>query len=287
MAEPQQQKERERRRLTKRITTTTTTTTTTIASTSSSASPPTPPDQFSARESSLFDRRTSAHSNDIAYSAVHSPGPSPPRNHHAFAASGAGRFSLAEPNPRLGRPFGSQKLDNISYASHASYTSYASAPNAYQPVATPVPPSNAFGVAAGSGNPRSSAVAFNPPPLPHSKTWDERLLSPKLRASQSFAALGAAVKMERITPPRNEKSDQVSPRQRYSDEARPDGKKKSMFASFLNGVKSGPRRPTISTPSNPMHVTHVGIDNETGKFTVGLPIETISRDELTDDFFFC
>jgi hypothetical protein len=63
----------------------------------------------------------------------------------------------------------------------------------------------------------------------------------------------------------------VSPRQRYSDEARPDGKKKSMFANLLNGVKSNPRRPTISTPSNPMHVTHVGIDNETGKFTVRTP----------------
>ncbi|KAF2398615.1 Pkinase-domain-containing protein [Trichodelitschia bisporula] len=63
----------------------------------------------------------------------------------------------------------------------------------------------------------------------------------------------------------------TSPRQRYSDEARPD-KKKGMFSSLLNGVKGNQRRPTISTPTNPTHVTHVSIDNATGQFT-GLPPE--------------
>ena len=242
MAEPQHQKERERRRLTKRITNTTNTNT----------AVQTPATPFSAR-------RTSVNSTDVAYSAVHNHRPSSSRTNFtaaaaaasAAAAGGAGRLSLTQADELVGNPFDSQKLlkDLDNTTSHI-------APNVYQPVTAPIT------------NSRSSIATFIPTPLSHSKTFDERLLSPKLRASQSFAALGAATKMERISPPRSEKSDPVSPRQRYSDEARPDGKKKSMFANLLNGVKSNPRRPTISTPSNPMHVTHVGIDNETGKFTV-------------------
>jgi p21-activated kinase 1 len=254
MAEPQHQKERERRRLTKRITTTSTPSTTNTA-----AQTPAPP--FSARESSFSGRRTSVNSNEVAYSAIHTHQPSSSRT---IYAGGAGRLSLSQPDELVGRAFDSQKdPDN---------TSHAVTPNVYQPVTTPISPPIAL-----SANPRSSVATFIPTPLSHSKTFDERLLSPKLRASQSFAALSAAIKMERISPPRGEKSDQVSPRQRYSDEARPDGKKKSMFANLLNGVKSSPRRPTISTPSNPMHVTHVGIDNETGKFTVSPPPKAIGR----------
>lgn len=105
-----------------------------------------------------------------------------------------------------------------------------------------------------------------PPPLLHSATLDPRLLSPKLRQSQSSTALGR--KMERITPPRSD-SGMKSPRQRWSDEAKPEtGKKKGIFSSMMNGVLGSPRRPTISTPTNPMHVTHVSIDNETGQYTV-------------------
>jgi p21-activated kinase 1 len=100
--------------------------------------------------------------------------------------------------------------------------------------------------------------------------------SPGLRQSASFSAL-ARTTMETITPPRSDGGTK-SPRQRYSDEAdaalksknrRSDGgKKKGAFSSFVNSVLGSPRRPTISTPTNPMHVTHVSIDNETGEFTV-------------------
>ncbi|KAJ4298942.1 signal transducing kinase of the PAK [Kalmusia sp. IMI 367209] len=84
-----------------------------------------------------------------------------------------------------------------------------------------------------------------------------------------------------ITPPRSDGGTK-SPRQRYSDEADASnasknrksdgGKKKGAFSSFMNSMLGSPRRPTISTPTNPMHVTHVSIDNETGEFT-GLPKE--------------
>lgn len=119
-----------------------------------------------------------------------------------------------------------------------------------------------------------------PPPRPrpphHAYTADPRFISPKLRQSASFAALGH--KMETVTPPRSEGGTK-SPRQRYSDEGdagknrKSDGsKKKGGFSSFMNSMLGSPRRPTISTPTNPMHVTHVSIDNETGEYT-GLPKE--------------
>ena len=115
-----------------------------------------------------------------------------------------------------------------------------------------------------------------PPPRPrpphHAYTADPRFISPKLRQSASFAALGH--KMETVTPPRSEGGTK-SPRQRYSDEGdagknrKSDGsKKKGGFSSFMNSMLGSPRRPTISTPTNPMHVTHVSIDNETGEYTV-------------------
>ncbi|KAJ4378016.1 signal transducing kinase of the PAK [Neocucurbitaria cava] len=107
----------------------------------------------------------------------------------------------------------------------------------------------------------------------HSQTADQppRFRSPNLRQSASFNTL--VRKMD--TPPSGTKS----PRNRYSDDGdtakkrRSDGgKKKGTFSTFMSSMLGSPRRPTISTPTNPMHVTHVSIDNETGEFT-GLPKE--------------
>jgi p21-activated kinase 1 len=77
------------------------------------------------------------------------------------------------------------------------------------------------------------------------------------------------------TPPSGTKSPRTN---RYSDEGDAakkrlsgGGKKKGTFSSFMSNLVSSPRRPTISTPTNPMHVTHVSIDNETGEFTVRGP----------------
>lgn len=57
---------------------------------------------------------------------------------------------------------------------------------------------------------------------------------------------------------------------RYSDEAKNTApwKKKGSFSSFVNSVLGSPRNVKISNPENPVHVTHVGFDNETGQFTV-------------------
>ncbi|KAL5118625.1 signal transducing kinase of the PAK [Pleosporales sp. CAS-2024a] len=106
----------------------------------------------------------------------------------------------------------------------------------------------------------------------HAADGPAKYKAPSLRQSASFTAL--ARKMD--TPPSGTKSPRTN---RYSDDAdaakkRHSGgsKKKGTFSSFMSNLVSSPRRPTISTPTNPMHVTHVSIDNETGEFT-GLPKE--------------
>jgi p21-activated kinase 1 len=106
-----------------------------------------------------------------------------------------------------------------------------------------------------------------PPPLSHTSP-DPRMMSPPLRQSQSFSA---ADRMSEKTPPRVGENQLISPK-RYSDEAKDSKnaalKKKSGFSGFMNSLVGSPRRVNISAPENPVHVTHVGYDNETGQFTV-------------------
>ena len=94
-----------------------------------------------------------------------------------------------------------------------------------------------------------------PPNFVHANTTPAHSLAPEL--AQSFQATTGR-KMEEVR----------GPRQRYSDEVKDTRglKKKSGFSSFFN--LSSPRRPNISAPENPVHVTHVGYDQETGEFTV-------------------
>lgn len=60
---------------------------------------------------------------------------------------------------------------------------------------------------------------------------------------------------------------------RNSDEAKQPGTgKKGSFSRFMSGVLGSPKRVEISGPSNPVHLTHVGFNFDTGEFT-GLPKE--------------
>jgi len=106
-----------------------------------------------------------------------------------------------------------------------------------------------------------------PGPPPFSKTSpDMRMMSPNLRQSASFSVDDRS---RDLTPTRSETS---SSSKRYSDEARNSApwKKKGGFSTFMNSVLGSPRSVKISAPENPVHVTHVGFDNETGQFTVGV-----------------
>ncbi|KAL8941329.1 MAG: hypothetical protein Q9216_002314 [Gyalolechia sp. 2 TL-2023] len=104
-----------------------------------------------------------------------------------------------------------------------------------------------------------------PPPLSHTSP-DPRMISPQLRQSASFSTVDRSVD---ITPPRSDTTSMAS--KRYSDEGRTaPWRKKGGFSGFMNSVLGSPRTVKISAPGNPVHVTHVGFDNETGKFTVCL-----------------
>jgi p21-activated kinase 1 len=107
-----------------------------------------------------------------------------------------------------------------------------------------------------------------PPPLSHTSP-DPRMMSPPLRQSASFSA---GDKMNEKTPPRIADNQLISPK-RYSDESKEPKqgmiRKKSGFSGFMSSIGVGsPRGVKISAPENPVHVTHVGYDNQTGQFTV-------------------
>ena len=107
-----------------------------------------------------------------------------------------------------------------------------------------------------------------PPPLSYT-TPNAKMISPSLRQSASFS-IGDRSISNNGTPPDTETGSSTS--KRYSDEARNSTpwKKKSGISSFIGSVLGSPRSNSvkISAPENPVHVTHVGFDNETGQFTV-------------------
>ncbi|GJC96557.1 non-specific serine/threonine protein kinase [Colletotrichum higginsianum] len=112
-----------------------------------------------------------------------------------------------------------------------------------------------------------------PAPLLKSAT-DSRIRSPALRQSQSFTN-DTAMMNEKSQGGRMTESSMMSPK-RYSDEAKEPRmgvlRKKSGFSGFMNSLVGTPKKPVISAPENPVHVTHVGYDSSTGQFT-GLPKE--------------
>lgn len=103
-----------------------------------------------------------------------------------------------------------------------------------------------------------------PPPLSQT-TPDVRMINPSLRQSASFS-IGDRTSDTTPPPP----GSGLGTPKRYSDEAKNAApwKKKGSFSSFMTTVLGSPRNVKISNPENPVHVTHVGFDNETGQFTV-------------------
>lgn len=94
-----------------------------------------------------------------------------------------------------------------------------------------------------------------------------------LRQSASFTTL-----TNRMDPFAHRETERPHYSKRYSDEGnngpppRTGRSKKASFSSFVNSMLGSPRNIKISAPENPVHVTHVGYDNQTGQFT-GLPKE--------------
>ncbi|CAN8098157.1 unnamed protein product [Discula destructiva] len=121
---------------------------------------------------------------------------------------------------------------------------------------------------------KSPAASPQRPNIPRAALTspDTRTTGPR-RLSASFSAaadsMAASEKSQGFKPGDNAK--------RFSDESKEPKmasvlRKKSGFSGFMTSLVGSPKKPTISAPENPVHVTHVGYDSSTGQFT-GLPKE--------------
>ncbi|RYN90404.1 Serine/threonine-protein kinase ste20 [Alternaria tenuissima] len=188
-------------------------------------------------------------------------------------------------NPNLGgtsasslSPGGStaiRRSPSLKPTPHHPYVDYPQSQVAHLPPASVGSPFSLNAVqealnASSSASPNSSGPR-RPAGPQHSYT-DQPSNNRYLRQSRSFNN-----KMDTTTTPPTTQSNKTN---RYSDgsgdaaKKRLSGgaKKKGTFSNFMSSMLGSPRRPTISTPTNPMHVTHVSIDNHTGEYT-GLPKE--------------
>jgi p21-activated kinase 1 len=93
---------------------------------------------------------------------------------------------------------------------------------------------------------------------------------PPFRQSATFPAGDLPILSEKAGAP---KADGAGLHKRYSDETKESKipsmlRKKSGFSGFMNSLVGSPKKPLISAPVDPVHVTHVGYDSSTGQFTV-------------------
>jgi p21-activated kinase 1 len=110
----------------------------------------------------------------------------------------------------------------------------------------------------------SSVRKAPPPPLAHPPEPSAMADIPLQHSASSSSGEKSA--------PRVAENQLISPK-RYSDEGKEPRqgmiRKKSGFSGFMSSIGVGsPRGVKISAPENPVHVTHVGYDNQTGQFTV-------------------
>ncbi|KAH0372540.1 serine/threonine protein kinase, partial [Aureobasidium melanogenum] len=189
-------------------------------------------------------------------------------------------------NPNLARDLSEPELrshNGLSYNHLANLSEHAVDEN---PQLRVVPPDGAarpdsislFSAASHSHSPSPSPSSLSAPHSANAQTLPAQPKRPSISlrsqtAGSRFNSLRHSTSF-RLT--RNNSSagpmDSLSPRpessKRLSDELK--AKKKSGFS--ISSLFKSPGRPTISAPENPVHITHVGVDNRTGEFT-GLPRE--------------
>lgn len=174
------------------------------------------------------------------------------------------RYSVSDQSPTdlLG-----QRFDSLAVINSFDKISYGN-PHDNQPQSQSTHHSPALGSAF------EESAAHRPAHLQHSASTFSTNSARARAASRIDQALVAAGRRMEDLNARGGESGTRSPRQRYSDEARETNKlkKKSGFSSFMNNLVGTPRKPTISAPENPVHVTHVGYDQNTGEFTVCLSL---------------
>ena len=202
-------------------------------------------------------------------SAPNSPSSSEPSSsydHHRTQSSHTSSSSSLDRSPNFTSPNFSPRAPQDTYSAQYNYSAQQGFNGKSVDDFTYAPVDATGGLALDSTKAsglQNSLRRPGPPPLSHTSP-DPRMMSPALRQSASFSVDDRS---REITPTRSETS---SSSKRYSDEGRNSApwKKKSGFSSFMNSVLGSPRSVKISAPENPVHVTHVGFDNETGQFTV-------------------
>lgn len=200
------------------------------------------------------------------HSAGHSRKVTSPDVLYTTSSSSSLDRQISGPSPKLGgsefMPFGQADQTSNTLNEKASDDSLIGAPFDGSGILNHIDSTKASGY-------QNSLRRPPPPPLLYTNP-DYRVISPPLRQSASFSA---GDKMNEKLPPRISENQLITPK-RYSDESSKEPKPgvirkqsglKSIFGSM--GLMS-PRGPKISAPENPVHVTHVGYDNQTGQFTV-------------------
>jgi p21-activated kinase 1 len=190
-----------------------------------------------------------------------------PAPSHAHQSVSQPRYSVSDHSPTdlLG-----QRFDSLSVINSFDKISYGSQnPGDAQPRSQSQSQPHSPALASAFDEPSSHRPAH---PQHSSSTFSGSKSTRARAASRLDQALVAAGRRMEDLNARGGDSGARSPRQRYSDEARETNKlkKKSGFSSFMNNLVGTPRKPTISAPENPVHVTHVGYDQNTGEFTVCL-----------------
>jgi len=153
-------------------------------------------------------------------------------------------------------------LDNPTHRRHTQSLSLVTDSSRYSnPLATfdQILPANSISPHARPSRPIS---------LSHGRTESFRkFLSPGARQSTEIDTGKSQMEKEGGLPVENA-TIQAGPR--LSDEtngAGPRARKKSGFAKFVNSMIGSPK-PMISAPMNPVHITRVGYDHQTGQYTV-------------------
>ncbi|KAM3460440.1 hypothetical protein MY5147_004733 [Beauveria neobassiana] len=182
------------------------------------------------------------------------------------------------PDDFIGAPF-----DGAAILSSIDSASYSPAP-----VAAPSPAASTASTATTAITTPRTSIPAQPPKsssttavvaraaAPIFRAVSTHKTKPALRSSKSVTTMDSGVTLVDKSGTRVE--SQAATPNRYSDESGgipskpPTVRKKSGFSGFVNSLVGSQKKPMISAPENPIHVTHVGYDSSTGQFT-GLPKE--------------
>ncbi|KAI0836560.1 Pkinase-domain-containing protein [Hypoxylon sp. FL0890] len=239
--------------------------------------PPTSNNNYTTHSSPVLNLPSTSHHNHLASS---SPSPSPTSNALPAAVDGSGVAAGSGTGTGIGIGIGighsKQQGDQRLSDSYLHQPLSSQTPEEF--VGAPFDGNfilNHFEATKSPTYQYSSTNTRPAPPPPSNSSPDPRVMSRPLRQSASFSALDANMSEKSYGARVNE--SQVAPPKRYSDEGKElkgPGvlRKKSGFSGLMSTLVGSPKKPVISAPENPVHVTHVGYDSSTGQFT-GLPKE--------------